>query len=110
MIPETTYNNLSSEMAAAPERQALSVGNYLELLNPNNRSSSTHIHDKFTHLTSTATTMTTSGYLQRIPSGSRQWEIYLEDLVDSKAKRSRRAKTEKENVNDFLQRFPIFER
>lgn len=51
----------------------------------------------------------TSSYLHRIPSGSRQWEIYLEDLVESKTKRSRRVQRESESVNDFLQRFPIFE-
>lgn len=50
-----------------------------------------------------------STYLLRIPSGSRQWEIYLNDLVEAKNKRFHRVQKETENVTDFLLRFPIYE-
>ncbi|KNC21909.1 hypothetical protein FF38_12096 [Lucilia cuprina] len=93
MIPDLTYATLASEMVAIGSEPAMPVDEPANILG-----------EAF------SLTSTTSSYLHRIPSGSRQWEIYLQDLVDSKTKRSVRVKRESESVNDFLQRFPIYER
>ncbi|XP_046811335.1 uncharacterized protein LOC124420921 [Lucilia cuprina] len=94
MIPDLTYTTLRSEMVAIGSEPAdMSV-------------------DEPEHILAEAFTITTttSSHLHRIPSGSRQWEFYLQDLVESKTKRSVRVKRETESINDFLQRFPIYER
>lgn len=100
MIPETNYMVSESETAATGDAMAIDI--CLEPL----AASKTH---NYSDTSSSRLSTITTSYLHRIPSGSRQWEIYLKDLVDSRAKRSVRAKREKESVNDFLQRFPIFE-
>lgn len=102
MLPETTFDILNSENATTPRSEPMDVdGDYLEPFHPKKATSS--IIDTF------SLTMLTSSYLHRIPSGSRQWENYLEDLVDSKCKRSRRMTSEKESITDFLNRFPVYE-
>lgn len=101
MLPET-FDILNSENATTPRSEPMDVdGDYLEPFHAKKATSS--IIDTF------SLTMLTSSYLHRIPSGSRQWENYLEDLVDSKCKRSRRMTSEKESITDFLNRFPVYE-
>ncbi|XP_037819717.1 uncharacterized protein LOC119609102 [Lucilia sericata] len=93
MIPDLTYATLASEMVAIGSEPAMPVDEPEHILG-----------EAFSIAT------TTSSHLHRIPSGSRQWEFYLQDLVESKTKRSVRVKRETESINDFLQRFPIYER
>lgn len=100
MIPESCFNILPSETNVATASESMTGSNSIESLN-----------SKANNYKETAFNLATmtSSYLHRIPSGSRQWEIYLKDLIESRAKRAERVKYEQESVTDFLQRFPLFE-
>lgn len=102
MLPEKTFAILNSENATAPRSEPMDVDDdYLEHFTPKKGTSNV--------IDTLSLTMLASSYLHRIPSGSRQWENYLEDLVDSKSKRSRRMNLERESITDFLNRFPVYE-